>query len=273
MSSLLGTVSLLFRYPVKSMGGESLDDSAVNLDGLVGDRVWALRDVETGKLVSAKRPRLWRSMLECGASGVGDDVSVQLPDGTFLSIVDPETSRVLSRFLGREVTVERAETTMQGVYASDWPEIEGVSLQRDFDAPTNLTGRGRSFADVEPLHILTTSSLNALNAADPDIVVDVRRFRPNIVISTPENEGFVENDWEGLELTAGEVVIKIIDPTARCIMTTVQQGELPQQKGILQTLARINRVKYKLGTMAAFGANATVLKEGQLILGDQLHKR
>ena len=250
------------------MGGESLVRADIDTDGIAGDRVWALRDVESGKLVSAKRPRLWRSMLDCVATGLDDEVRITLPDGIEFSITGGDAPVLLSEFLERKVTIERSDSTRQGVYASDWPEIEGVTLAGEFDAPTNITGRGHHFVDVEPLHIITTSSMKALATRDSSIAVDVRRFRPNLVIDTGDVAGFIENDWQSRTFSGPSFGFRVIDPTARCVMATVAQQELPRQLQVLQTLARENRVEYPIGSFAAFGVNAVVSSVGTVSIQD-----
>ena len=88
------TVEAVFRYPVKSMLGTRVEQAEVRASGLVGDRGWALVNLQTGKVASAKRPRLWRSLLQLraeyhGGSGCGDPagaVTVTLPDGTAVGL-------------------------------------------------------------------------------------------------------------------------------------------------------------------------------------------
>ena len=264
----IGTVGSLHRFPVKSMQGDELDEVAIGADGIVGDRSWALRDAETGKLVSAKRPRLWRALLDCRASGVGDDVEVTLPSGERLAITDPDLVVALSALLGRDVTIERSTHAQQGVYESDWPEIEGLTLAGEIDLPTNLTGEGTSFVDLGVLHLLTTASLGALAAAAPDVTVDLRRFRPGIVIDTPTVAGFAENDWTGRSLRLGEVELAVGDPTPRCVMTTVAQDGLPREPGVLQALAEHNRLTNPMGTFACLGVYASVTTAGTVRVGD-----
>lgn len=256
----------IHRFPVKSMAGEVIDSVELTPDGIAGDRTWALRDTETDKLISAKRPRLYRSMLDIGATGTGDDVTVTLPGGASFGIGDDDLVEALGRFLGRPVTVEASAQPMQGQYASDWPEIEGLSLAGEIDFATNLFGEGTTFVDVGILHVITTSSLRALAAAAPESNVDLRRFRPSLVIDTAD-DGFVENEWEGRVLRMGDAEITIGTPAPRCVMTTVAQGDLPEDRGILQALAAHNRLTNDLGSFACLGAYASVTRPGTVEAG------
>jgi uncharacterized protein YcbX len=98
----LGTVAVLRRYPVKSMLGENLRACEVTGRGLTGDRVLGLVHRETGKVASAKNPRLWRSLLRLSAAS-GPDVKIAFPDGTSMAATDPGIDVALSEFLGHNV--------------------------------------------------------------------------------------------------------------------------------------------------------------------------
>ena len=241
----LGTVASIHRFPVKSMQGESLTEVELGADGMVGDRTWALRDIETGKLASAKRPRPWAALLECVATGAGDDVEIALPTGEDFHIHDPGLPVALEAFLGRTVAVEASERAQQGTYDSEWPEIEGVDLAGDMELPTNITGEGTSFIDLGILHLLTTTSLATLAEADPDLVLDIRRFRPSLC-SRPRpgrlpGERRLGRRDAAASAPDGRRRGGRHPAHPRCIMTTLAQGGAPRQPGMLQTLARINR--------------------------------
>ncbi|MDZ7674607.1 MAG: MOSC domain-containing protein [Acidimicrobiales bacterium] len=265
--SRVGTVASLHRFPVKSMQGETPDTVEVDRNGIVGDRTWALRDTETGKLVSAKRPRLWRSMLDCTATGTGDDVSVALPSGETYGITDPGLPVALEALFGRAVAVEASTGPMQGSYESDWPELEGITLSGEMEFPTNITGEGTTFVDLGVLHVLTTTSMQSLAAAAPDVTVDVRRFRPSILVDTPELAAYPENDWAGRTLAVGDAVLTLGDPAPRCVMTTVAQPGIPREPGVLQAIAAENKLDNDLGTFACLGCYASVETPGTIDTG------
>ena len=267
----IGTVASLHRFPVKSMQGDAPSSVEVDENGIVGDRTWALRDTETGKLISAKRPRLWRAMLDCSATGVGDDVVVTVPSGESFGIGDPGLPLALEALFGRTVAVEASSEPMQGTYESDWPEIDGITLAGEMEFPTNLTGEGTSFVDLGILHLLTTTSMASIAAANGEVTVDHRRFRPSILLDTPELSGFPENDWNGQTLTIGAgddaVVISLGEPAPRCVMTTVAQGDLPREAAVLQTIAAENKLTNPLGTFACLGCYASVETGGTIHAG------
>ncbi|QKW49979.1 MOSC N-terminal beta barrel domain-containing protein [Streptomyces buecherae] len=113
---MLGTVRTLRRYPVKSMLGEEVAAADVTRRGLRHDRRIALVHRETGKIASAKNPRLWRDLLtlaatvgdagEAGGAGAGEPpVRIALPDGRTLLATDEKTDAILSELLGAPVRV------------------------------------------------------------------------------------------------------------------------------------------------------------------------
>lgn len=265
----IGAVAAVHRYPVKSMQGESLAAVELGPDGVVGDRTWALRDTETGKLVSAKRPRPWGAALECTATGIDDEVRIALPSGERFDLGDGGLSVALEALFGRTVALERYERRQQGTYDSVWPEVEGVSLVGDLELPTNVSGEGAGFVDVGAIHVLTTTSMETLAAADPALVVDVRRFRPSILLDTAGAEGFPENDdWAEATLRIGDAEVTIGDPAPRCIMTTLAQPGIPRQPTLLPVLAGLNRRSSGHGSFACLGAYATVTVPGTVRVGD-----
>lgn len=269
----IGTVRSIHRFPVKSMGGEEVDEARVTAEGIDGDRTWALRDVETDKLVSAKRPRLYRDLLDCTAVGCGDDVAVTLPNGATFAVTDPGLPPALSELLGREVAVEAAERSQQGEYSSDWPEVDGIPFAGEIDVPTNLLGQGTRFVDVSPLHFVTTAALRALGAELGGGEPSVARFRPSFVIDTPGAASFADNEWEGRRLQVGEVALTAGFATGRCVMTTVAQPGVEREPEVLQALARVNRRETPIGPMACLGSYAELADAGAtgtIRIGDEV---
>jgi uncharacterized protein len=112
----VGSVTGLWRFPVKSMRGERLDAAPVTERGLVGDRAYALMDNDTGKVVSAKSVKRFPDLLQCQARFVespwaGEDlppVEITLPDGTTVRSDASDVSGMLSTFFQRDVTLARA---------------------------------------------------------------------------------------------------------------------------------------------------------------------
>jgi uncharacterized protein len=265
-----GSVVSLWRYPVKSMMGEELNASEVTERGLIGDRQFALRDRETGKVVGAKNPRKWGNFFDFRAAFVEPPqagssmppVRITLPDGTIATSAEDDLEETLSRALGREVTFEEAQARAEGARAEEyWPDMEGLDYRdtvTDFELPEG------TFFDLAVVHLLTTATLERLRALYPAGRMEVRRFRPNIVVATgPEEQGFVENDWVGRTVSIGdEVRLRVSGPCPRCVMITLPQGDLPKDSGILRTAAQSNH--------ANVGVYADVVKGGTVRRGDHV---
>ncbi|MDH3504299.1 MAG: MOSC domain-containing protein [Nitrospirota bacterium] len=279
--SEIGMVQFLWRYPVKSMRGETLSFAQVNAYGLVGDRVYAILDGADGKVATAKNPKKWPNFFAFQASlmePVSDNemvprVRITFPDGTMVISEQKDLSQVLSKALNREVTlavteggrVTGVQSTMPASWVAQseeyWPDIEGRDKRdtvTDFSLPTG------TFFDGAMVHLLTTATLNRLRDAYPEGLFDAPRFRPNLVVEPGGDEqGFIENDWIGHTLDIGEQVrLKITGSCGRCVMTTLAQGDLPKDTGILRTA-----VQYNHGNV---GVYASVAQGGTIRCGDRV---
>jgi uncharacterized protein len=246
-----GTVVSMWRYPVKSMLGEELNSSYVTERGLIGDRTYALIDQETGKVASAKNPRKWGKLFDFRAAFMDapqvvekiPPVRITFPDGTQIFSSDQDDiDHSLSSVFGRGVRLMRAASLDKPSYEEYWPDVEGLAQR---EKVTDEAMPSHTFFDIAVIHILTTSTINHLRELYPEGRFEVRRFRPNIVIesASAEEKDFIENSWVGKKLTIGkDIVLKVIGPCTRCVMITLPQGDLPNDLGILRTVARHNQV-------------------------------
>jgi uncharacterized protein YcbX len=265
-----GSVVGLWRYPVKSMMGEELNAAEVTQRGLLGDRQFALIDRSTGKVVGAKNPRKWGNFFDFRAAYVEPPepgsklpaVRLTLPDGTVVTSEQADLPQILSKALGREVAFAEAQEGREssGTTAEEyWPDMDGLDYRdtvTDFELPAG------TFFDLAVVHLLTTATIERLRALYPEGRFEVRRFRPNIVVSTsPDARGFVENDWIGHTVAVGDAVrLRITGPCPRCVMTTLPQGDLPKDPGILRAAAQHNH--------ANVGVYADVIAGGTTRRGD-----
>jgi len=273
---MLGTVAVLRRYPVKSMLGENLQAGDVTGRGLAGDRVLALVHRETGRVASAKNPRLWRGLLKLAATASGPAVKINLPDGTAIVGTDPGIDDVLSGLLGQPVTLTDTPPTSAVLDRADPEEV----LRNGLDAQARLEdlqlGAGSpegTFFDFAPLHLITTSALERIAGLSPRGAVERERYRPNIVIRTTA-PGFVENDWVGHDLRIGsDLIIRVVSRTPRCAIPTLEHGDLSRDVSALRVLAGHNRIRPldALGPQPCVGAYAQVLRPGRIQLGDIVH--
>jgi uncharacterized protein YcbX len=252
-------VATLWRYPVKSMQGEELNAAYVTPGGLLGDRQFAVVDPATGKVAGAKNPRKWPGFFYFRAAYVAPPcegeqlpaVRVTLPDGTSATTDDATLPKLLSAALGREVA-------LSGFFPAASAEDFVVASEEvlTWELPSG------TFFDAAPVHLVTTATLDKLRSLYPAGRFEPRRFRPNIIVATPAGaEGFVENSWVGREISIGTSVrLRVTMTTGRCVMTTLPQGDLPPDRGILKTAVDYND--------AAVGVYAEILSGGLVRRGD-----
>jgi uncharacterized protein YcbX len=271
---MLGTVVTLRRYPVKSMLGEDLDVGDVTFTGLSGDRRLAVVSRTSGKIASAKFPRLWRDLLTISAASAQDRaVRITLPEGTTVRSDDAGVDAVLSDLLDKPVTL--TATPVPGA-ALDRAVPEAV-LRDGVDAqvPAELVeigggGPPGTFVDFAPLHLLTTSTLDRIAELSPHGRADLERYRPNIVIGTATT-GFSENDWlDRILRVGGDLVLRVIARTPRCAVPTLAHGAMPRDPDALRVLARHNRIEAldSLDPEPCAGVYAEVLRPGRIRTGD-----
>ncbi len=273
-------IAELWRYPVKSMAGEQLTEAKLGPLGLPGDRRYALRDLESGKIISAKQPKLATALLGCSARYIeepGDTehdygvVAVTVSGHEYNTSEPTPLNDALTQLLGRPVRIETA-TTNDEVYESYWPEIDGLALSNvTTDLPIAMSTNKGTFNDLAALHVVATSSVNHLCTLLPDSVITTRRFRPNILIDTEPTNGFVENDWATKNATIADAAIAFGLASPCCVMTTVAQTDLPRDLAVLQTLARENKLDFGgFGNFACLGVYAEVTKAGVIRIGDTI---
>ncbi len=205
-----GRIVSLRRYPVKSLVGELLDRVEVDRRGVLGDRLWAVRDPD-GKLGSGKSTRRFRKMdglLALAARYEADTPVIELPRGEVVRGDDPAVHETLSRHVGRPVRLTREQETSH-------------------------------FDEGPSVHLVTTSTLAALGRAHGR-VLDAARFRPNLVVVT-DGVGFVEDRWVGRRLAVGpDVVLEVRAPMPRCVMVSLPQLGLDGEDGLLLTVTDVN---------------------------------
>jgi uncharacterized protein YcbX len=279
-----GTVAGLWRFPVKSMGGEELSTSAVDLRALHADRLWAVRDLELGAVTTARRLPM---LLGCTARfveepppGVGPgnvtDVVVTFPDGTEIASTDRERLDArLTELTGKRVALVplpplHDKAAYRGVLASkrdirqQWalsddealPDFSVFPLRKLAELSIYATPIG-IFADAYAVHVVTTSSLRTMAAYGGDF--DVRRFRPNILVETSE-DGLVEQEWIGGTLSAGDVALSVEIPAIRCSVPMREQPGLPADPAVSRTVSRHGE--------RCFGVYTDIAEAGTVRVGD-----
>lgn len=272
-SDMVAAVAQLWRYPVKSMLGERIERSQVDGCGLAGDRRLALIDQESGKVASAKAPRLWRSLLACSASVEDEAVRISIPGDKPIWSTDAAVDEVLSAYTGRPVHLADTPPADAVLDRSVPDQVLRDGAEAEVEATLSHIGSAVpavSFFDFAPLHLITTGTLRRVAELGGPADVDVRRFRPNLVLDTPES-GFLEAGWYERELRIGERLrLRVIANTPRCAVPTLEHGELPRDPAVLRTLARHHRVApiADWSPEPCAGVYAEVLEPGPIEVGD-----
>jgi uncharacterized protein YcbX len=253
--------------------------------GVAGDRTWAVVDVESGKVGSAKHPRLWGALLQCRATPRGDrpHADIVLPDGATTATDDVDVDARLSELLGHAVTIT-TKAPERSRYLAVWPEMDGVMPDADraaygvgddpdgtlTDFALAMAAPTGTFFDVSALHVVARATLDRLGEVQPASRFAVERYRPNVVVDGVD--AFAENAWGGgATLQLGGVTAAGLIPTMRCIMTTLAQGDLPRDNDVLRTLTKTNRIEIpNMGTWSCVGSYAAVTGAGRIAVGDEV---
>jgi uncharacterized protein YcbX len=270
----VGQVAALWRYPVKSLGGEALEYASIGANGVRGDRLWAVRDVEQDVTVSARKlpVLLTASARYCGpvpataGPGAVPDVEITFPDGTTARSGDPAVHTKLSELAGREMRLTALppahDTSLHRLHRGDADNMSVASLRKDFGITegerlpdvsmmrvTDLMMFARystppgMFVDLAPVHVMSRTSLATIGAELGGGEVDVRRFRPNVLLTLDDPAGGLpESRWTGGHLTLGDTVLEVTMPTIRCVVPSRAQPGLEVDRRITRAVAeRANR--------------------------------
>ena len=249
-------VDQIWSYPVKSMVGGTVASAEVSMLGIVGDRRWAVRDLERGGIRGAKQMGGLMTLAAREVPGDIGDVEIDFPDGRRLTSKSPDIDAALSAHLGHPVRLEALRP------ADDLDHYRrGAPANDDFMVELrNIFGREESeplpdfsvfppeviefesppgtYHDCWPLMIMSTSALESMRSALPDSIIDVRRFRPSVVIDTPGATGHPEFAWAGRTARLGDATIAFESPCPRCVMVTREVADLPADRSILRHIVR-----------------------------------
>ena len=278
-------VSQLWRYPVKSMVGGRVDSIVLDELGVVGDRTWAVRDLERGGIRGAKKIG---SLMRLAARDVDDaQVEITLPDGSTVLTTDADVDERVSAALDHRVRLEALRPAddldhyRRGAPDSDdvVAELRGI-FGREDDEPfpdfsvfppiiAEYESPPGTYYDVFPLMVMSEAALAALAAALPDSNVDIRRFRPSFVVDTGDDgadastPGHPEFDWTGRRATIGSVMVEFGAPCPRCVMVTREiSSAIPADRAVLRHIVR--------DFDQNLGIYATIVTPGTIRVGDAM---
>lgn len=252
-----GRLVQIWRYPVKSFIGSTVDEVELTDLGIAGDRHWAIRDHVRGGIRGAKKIG---DLMQFAAASVGDGshhVVITFPDGSTATTRDADVHVRLSAALGHEVTIEALPDDgnvghfVRGAADSDdvVAELRGIFGRDESEPLPNFASFPPEVATYEsppgthhdcwPLMILTTQALAALAAAVPESNMNIARFRPSMVIDTGGEPGHPEFGWTGRRARIGSAEIEFLDPCPRCVMVTRKiNDEIGEDRAVLRHIVR-----------------------------------
>lgn len=295
----IGTVREIFRHPVKSMGGESIRETAIEKRfGVVGDRAWAIRDLTAGEIRGAKKipalMTLGARYLEEPKGEASAPIEIDLGDGRRVRSDDAAVSERLSERLGRPVqlcsrppahdkahyrrahpiTDPEAEIREAYELLPDEPTPKLMEGPVDYSIVTEYVSPPGTYFDFFDMHFLSTRSLERFAARVPDSIVEARRFRPNFVVdlegrlaservaARADESEWPELEWLGQLFSIGDAAFEITMPMTRCGMTTHAQSGLPKDPRIMRALYRECSLN--------LGVAVTVVRGGRVRVGDTI---
>jgi uncharacterized protein YcbX len=277
-----GRITQIWRYPVKSMGGERLAEASIAEQGIPGDRAWAVRDEVRGGIRGAKKiPALMclsARYTSAPRAGHVPAPEIGLPGGeTLLADAEGAAERV-SAALGTRVTLwplrpaSDLEHYRRGApdHADVVTELRSI-FGREPDEPLPdlsvfppglfaYESPPGTYFDAFPLLLLSDATLRRLAKLAPASIVDVRRFRPNFVIATEDGDGFPERGWAGRRLRIGDAELVVEIPCPRCVMITHGFEDLPRDPGLMRSVVR--------EADGVVGVYASVARPGRVRVGD-----
>jgi hypothetical protein len=278
----IGTIAQLWRYPVKSMGGERLEAAEMSWRGIPGDRGWAVYDESRNGITNAKRLPPVRA---CRARYVSEPVpgagsppaEITLPDGSPVLTDSADAARRLSDLLGRPVTLRplgpagseaAPRLTSEGESPDTVRGLMGVLPDEpmpdmsEFPPERLRLLRQGNYFDALPIHLLTRTTLRTLARLAPESAWDERRFRPNLFVEADDTGGYPELGWIRRRLRVGTAVIEVVTGCPRCVMVTQPVDDVPQDHRVMRTLVR--------ATKHTAGIYAGVIAEGEMRVGDEV---
>ena len=271
------TLEQIFRYPIKSMMGESLESAQITDKGLVGDRAWAVRDEERGGIRGGKKIP---ALMTLAATTAEPAPTIIAPDGDSAGAGDDGIHEWLSGKLDHPVTLwpilpaDQLDHYRRGAPDSDdfeaelravfgrlpdepLPDLAPFMEVLEFESPPG------TYFDAFPLMLMSRQSLDTMSRRNPDAKFDLRRFRPNLLIDVPgEDHPFPEQQWVGKTIQIGDVVLEIPSTCPRCSMVTHPLADLPKDPGIMRAL-----VQQAEGNL---GVYAKVRTSGKVSSGDRV---
>jgi uncharacterized protein YcbX len=256
--SAIGKVDSLWRYPVKSMRGEELDELFAGYSGVYGDRLFAFESSANAKGFPFFTGRDQRQIIRYRARFRNPEKAARPMNWTEAQKLSPVLNPISAS--AEELMVD-VETPDGKTFAIDDPAlIENLRANVDKKHELKLLRSEKAMTDCRPLSIFALQTAKKLGQ-EAGVTVDQRRFRANVYVDLTSSDGFAEDAFVGKSLRIGsKVVVSITDRDARCMMITLDPDTAEKSPAILKAVAQAHE-----GMAGVYGA---VLVEGIIRKGD-----
>jgi uncharacterized protein YcbX len=258
--SIVGKVESVWRYPVKSMRGEELDELFAGHAGVYGDRLFAFESSASPRGIPFFTERNQRQMIRYRARFRNSEKAarpINLSEAEKLgSGVNPISADV------SELMID-VETPNGKTFTIDDPAlIDNLRLNIDGNHELTLLRSDKAITDCRPLSIFALQTAKKLGE-ETGVAVDKRRFRANVYVDLTSSDGFAEDEFVGKTLRIGsKVTVAVLQRDARCMIVTLDPDTAEKTPAILKTVAQAHE-----GMAGAYDA---VLVEGMIRKGDSV---
>jgi uncharacterized protein len=256
--SIVGKIDSLWRYPVKSMRGEELDEAFASFSGVYGDRLFAFESSASPKGFPYLTAREQQRLLQYRPHFRHPDKAARP-----VNLTEAESMGANPVWADPAELMVDVETPDERTLAIDDPALIDL-LRADIDQKHQLTlmRSERAMTDCRPVSIFSLQSARQLGE-ETGTPIDKRRFRANVYVDLTSAQGFAENEFVGKSLRIGpKVVVTVLERDARCVMITLDPDTGEKTPAILKKVAQAHD-----GMAGVYGA---VMVEGMLHKGDSV---
>jgi len=252
----IGIVESLWRYPVKSMRGEELDEMFAGYAGVYGDRIFAFESSANSKGFPFFTGRDKREMIRCRARFRHPDKAARP-----INLTEAEKSGATPIYAEPNDLMIDVETPDGKTFSIDDPDlIDNLRAGLDDKHELKLLRSDKAITDCRPLSIFAVQTAQKLGE-ETGVAVDKRRFRANVYVDLTSSGAFAEDQFVGKSLRIGaKVIVAILERDARCMMITLDPDTAEKEPALLKKVAQTHA-----GMAGVYGA---VLVEGMLRKGD-----
>jgi uncharacterized protein YcbX len=256
--SVIGKVDSLWRYPVKSMRGEEMEEMFAGYPGVYGDRLFAFESSASPKGFPFFTGRDQRQMIRFRARFRNPEKAARPVNWSEAQKLSPNLNPISAD--ASELMVD-VETPDGKTFAIDDPAlIDDLRLHIAGNHELTLLRSEKAITDCRPLSIFAVQTAKRLGE-ETGVAVDKRRFRANVYVDLPSSDGFAEDEFVGRSLRIGaKVTVAVLQRDGRCMMVTLDPDTAEKTPAILKTIAQAHE-----GRAGVYGA---VLVEGMIRKGD-----